>query len=123
MNDKKLSPEAHHVLRENGTERPFTSDLLEEKGDGDFVCAGCGNVLFSSEDKFESGTGWPSFDKFKSNESVVLGVAEQGGHEVSCKKCEGHLGHVFGDGPKISTGKRYCINGAALEFSSDDKSK
>lgn len=116
MAEKELSPEEHHVLKEKGPERPFTSDLLEEKRNGEFLCKGCGNALFSSEDKFESGTGWPSFDKMKSKDSVVLGDAEQGGHEVSCKKCGGHLGHVFNDGPLVSTGKRFCINGVALDF-------
>ena len=80
----KLSGEQYGVLRKQGTERPFTSDLLEEKRNGDFVCAGCGNKLFSSDAKFESGTGWPSFDNFKNNDSVVIGNSEQWGHEVSC---------------------------------------
>ncbi|MCH7850846.1 MAG: peptide-methionine (R)-S-oxide reductase MsrB [Nanoarchaeota archaeon] len=118
---KKLSSVEYGVLRGQGTERPFTSRLLEEKRTGDFLCVACGNKLFSSEAKFESGTGWPSFDKVKDGGAVVLGVREHGGHEVSCKKCGGHLGHAFSDGPLISTGKRYCINGVALKFSSKNK--
>ena len=114
---KKLTEKQEYVLRKKGTELPFTGKLLHNRKKGRYICADCGNVLFRSEEKFDSGTGWPSFDKVKSSEAVVLGNAEQGGHEVSCKKCGGHLGHLFGDGPLISTGKRYCINGVALKFS------
>lgn len=113
-----LSPEAYRVLREHGTERPFTSPLNDEKRDGMFVCAGCGAELFSSRSKFESGTGWPSFSEPATSGSV----AEQEDRswfmrrtEVHCERCGGHLGHVFPDGPK-PTGLRYCINGAALGF-------
>lgn len=113
-----LSPEAYRVLREHGTERPFTSPLNDEKRDGMFVCAGCGAELFSSRSKFDSGTGWPSFSEPATSGSV----AEQEDRswfmrrtEVHCERCGGHLGHVFPDGPK-PTGLRYCINGAALGF-------
>jgi len=113
----RLTPEQYHVLREHGTEPPGTSPLNREKRQGMFVCAGCGEPLFASDTKFESGSGWPSFyapveDAVATEEDRSLFMART---EVHCQRCGGHLGHVFPDGPK-PTGQRFCINGAALDF-------
>jgi peptide-methionine (R)-S-oxide reductase len=112
-----LTPEQYAVLREEGTERPWTSPLLQVKTKGTFHCAGCDLPLFSSETKFESGTGWPSFwaeikgnVAFKEDSSLFMTRTEE-----HCRRCGGHLGHVFDDGPP-PTGKRHCINGLALVF-------
>jgi len=113
-----LTPEAFHVLREKGTERPFTGKFVDHKKEGIYVCAGCGNELFSSDTKFDSGTGWPSFGAPMSNDSVKMEQDTSSGilrTEVLCTRCGGHLGHVFDDGPK-PTGRRFCINSAALHF-------
>ncbi|HLC97014.1 MAG TPA: peptide-methionine (R)-S-oxide reductase MsrB [Candidatus Nanoarchaeia archaeon] len=112
---KELSVEQYRILRKKGTEAPFTGKLLHNKEKGSYRCAECGTELFSSGTKFDSGTGWPSFHDAKNVELHTdnsLGMARV---EVSCKRCGGHLGHVFNDGPK-PTGKRYCINSACLEF-------
>ncbi|MBI4019690.1 MAG: peptide-methionine (R)-S-oxide reductase MsrB [Candidatus Aenigmarchaeota archaeon] len=113
---QRLSPEQYHILREKGTEPPFTGEFLKNKEKGIYTCAGCGAELFSSGKKFESGTGWPSFYSAKDNVTTKsdssFGVRRV---EVLCKKCGGHLGHVFDDGPK-PTGKRFCINSCALGF-------
>lgn len=116
---QKLTPEQYRVLREKGTEPPFTGELLENKADGSYICAGCGNELFSSDHKFDSGSGWPSFYDVSLLDSVDLHRDDSLGMErteVTCKNCGGHLGHVFDDGPADKTGKRYCINSLSLEF-------
>jgi peptide-methionine (R)-S-oxide reductase len=115
---KKLTPEQYHVLREKGTERPFTGALVNNHDDGFYHCAACGAKLFKSDTKFESGSGWPSFFDPITKDAVEL--HEDNAHgmrrvEVTCAKCGGHLGHVFPDGPG-PTGQRYCINSASLEF-------
>lgn len=114
---KALPPESYDVLRHEGTERPFTSPLLDEKHEGMFVCAGCGLELFPSKFKFDSGTGWPSFFdaipghlETKTDHKILMARTE-----YHCARCGGHHGHVFNDGPK-PTGLRYCNNGVALKF-------
>jgi peptide-methionine (R)-S-oxide reductase len=118
---KQLSSEAYYVLRQAGTERPFTSALNNEKRKGTFHCAACNTPLFKSDHKFDSGTGWPSFDReIKGN--VAYGSDNKLGYsrdEEHCATCGGHLGHVFNDGPRQTTGKRHCINGVALTFVPD----
>lgn len=114
---KKLTPEQYAVLREKGTEAPFSGELLKEKREGMFKCAACGNQLFESSKKFDSGTGWPSFDQALPG---AVEFVEDDAHgmrrtEVVCAKCKSHLGHVFNDGP-TQTGKRHCINSVCLEF-------
>lgn len=117
----KLSDMAYYVLREHGTERAGTSPLNHEKRAGVFSCAGCGQELFRSETKYESGTGWPSF--FKPIDGAVETSVDNSLFmtriEVHCSRCGGHLGHVFPDGPQ-PTGERYCMNGVALEFKASD---
>ncbi len=116
---QKLTPEQYHILREKGTERPFTGKLLNEKGTGDFVCAACGNVVFKSDTKFESGSGWPSFNNPANAKAVILQKDDYlGMHrtEVICANCGSHLGHMFEDAPDQPTGQRFCINSAALDF-------
>jgi peptide-methionine (R)-S-oxide reductase len=115
---KKLTPEQYKILREKGTEPPFTGHLLKNKEKGMYVCAACGSPLFSSDKKFDSGTGWPSFwdvvkDKVETKPDNSLLMRRT---EVVCKKCGGHLGHLFNDAPQTPTGMRYCINSCALNF-------
>ena len=122
---EKLSPEQYRILRQAGTEAPFTGELLSAKGPGEFRCAGCGAPLFDSSTKYESGSGWPSFtapiasDAVDEHNDVSHGMMRT---EVRCAKCEGHLGHVFPDGPGPE-GLRYCINSAALDFDQQDGGK
>lgn len=120
---ERLSPAAFEVLRKEGTERPFTSPLNDEKRDGEYACAGCGLVLFTSAQKFDSGTGWPSFFDTvegrvgtKRDFKLILPRTE-----YHCARCGGHQGHVFNDGPQ-PTGLRYCNNGVALTFIPSDAS-
>lgn len=115
----ELTPMQYEVLRKHGTERAFTGELWDNHAAGTYVCAGCGQPLFASDAKFESGTGWPSFTR-----PVAPGAVDE--HEdrkffmrrteVRCARCEGHLGHVFPDGPRDQGGLRYCMNSAAMEF-------
>ena len=119
---KKLTPEQYRVLRERGTEIPFSGKFVNNKENGMYVCAACGAELFSSKTKFDSGTGWPSFTEPVLQKKVVL--QEDNSHgmrriEVLCRKCGGHLGHVFSDGPKPN-GKRYCVNSCSLDFKKDE---
>lgn len=115
---KELSEEQYKVLREKGTEAPFTGKYYKHKEAGTYLCAACGNELFSSETKYESGSGWPSFydvmdkNNVKTAEDTTHGMRRV---EVMCQRCGSHLGHIFDDGPN-PTGKRYCINSAALNF-------
>ncbi len=123
---KQLTPEQYHILREKGTEPPFTGLYVDEKTPGMYRCAACGNELFSSEHKFDSGSGWPSYDRPADNKNVVLKEDTSFGlprTEVLCARCGSHLGHVFDDGPTETTGKRYCINSACLALDPKEKAQ
>ncbi len=121
---KKLTPEQYRVMREKGTEAPFSGKLLNEKSKGYYTCMACGNKLFSSKAKFDSGTGWPSFDEalpgaIELKEDTAHGMRRT---EALCTRCGSHLGHVFPDGP-TKTGKRYCMNSVCLGLEKDGDSK
>ena len=115
----KLSPEAYRVCREKGTEPPFSGEYNENHRSGNYRCKCCGEILFASKHKFDSGSGWPSFDRPSSAEAIrcdednSLGMRRV---EASCEKCGSHLGHVFEDGPGDTTGQRFCINSLSLDF-------
>lgn len=116
---KKLSPEQYRLLREKGTEAPYTGSLLYADEHGDYVCAACGNLIFKSDTKFDAHDGWPSFYNVASNDAVKL--VEDRSHgmhrvEVTCANCGSHLGHVFHDAPDQPTGMRFCVNSGGLDF-------
>jgi len=114
---KELTHDQYYVLRQQGTERRFSSSLNKNHEKGTYVCAACNTPLFNSEHKYDSGSGWPSFDKeIKGNVAFASGSDYYYGIEEHCAVCGGHLGHVFNDGPKNTTGLRHCINGVALKF-------
>lgn len=120
---EKLDPEQYRILREKGTEKPFSGKFLNHKQDGTYTCAACGNSLFSSDSKFDSGSGWPSFYDVVEEGNVKLIKDQSLGMirtEVVCANCGGHLGHVFDDGPEDKTGMRYCINSLSLDFEEGD---
>ncbi len=115
---KVLTPEQYEVLREKGTERPFTGEYVDHFEKGYYACAACGNVLFTSDSKFKSDCGWPSFDQaikgsVKYTQDYSFGMIRT---EVTCSRCDGHLGHVFDDGPSETTGKRFCTNSVSIVF-------
>jgi peptide-methionine (R)-S-oxide reductase len=126
MNDNewklKLAPERYRILREKETERPFTGKLLHNKKKGVYLCAGCGQELFLSDSKFDSGSGWPSFYEAMDDDRIRTEIDNSFGMrrvEILCSRCGGHLGHLFNDGP-FPTGLRYCVNSLSLEFSRNE---
>jgi peptide-methionine (R)-S-oxide reductase len=122
---QQLTPEQYRVMREKGTERPFTGEYEKTKDKGMYVCAACGNALFSSDTKYDSGSGWPSFYRPLSGESVRTEEDKSmfmNRTEVLCSRCDAHLGHVFDDGPQ-PTGERYCMNSVSLKLQKDGVTK
>lgn len=116
---ERLTPEQYRILREKGTEAPFTGELLHNKDAGSYACAACGSELFDSKTKFDSGSGWPSFFDVAGSDTVRLVDDTSHGMvrtEVQCASCGGHLGHLFDDAPQTPTGQRFCINSASLDF-------
>lgn len=116
---EKLTPEQYAILREKKTEAPFSGKLLHNDKSGDYTCAACGQVIFKSDTKFDSGSGWPSFYDVANTKAVRLGEDNSHGMhrvEVMCSNCGSHLGHVFNDAPEQPTGVRFCVNSAALDF-------
>lgn len=116
---ERLTPEQYRILREKGTEAPFTGELLHNKDMGSYTCAACGTELFDSKTKFDSGSGWPSFYDVAGSDTVRL--VDDASHgmarvEVQCAHCGGHLGHLFDDAPQTPTGQRFCINSVSLDF-------
>lgn len=121
---RRLTPEQYNVLRRAGTEPPFSGKYVQEKTPGRYACAACGAHLFSSQTKYDSGSGWPSFYDVLGEEAVELREDTRGGMkrtEVACRRCGSHLGHLFDDGPSETTGKRYCINSLALDLQADSQ--
>jgi peptide-methionine (R)-S-oxide reductase len=121
---KVLTSEQYRILREKGTDTPFSGEYVDNHEDGMYYCAACGNPLFDSKTKFESHSGWPSFYDVATQGNVILnkdGSAGMARIEVTCAKCGSHLGHLFDDGPKETTGQRYCINSTSLKFQPKDK--
>lgn len=126
MKDEMLSDEQRKVLKDKATEAPFSGALLKNKESGVYMCAACSAPLFDSETKFESGSGWPSFYDVITNKAIKLVLDNTHGMvrtEVVCATCNGHLGHIFPDGPQDKTGQRYCINSLALNFKPNDANK
>ena len=121
---KELTPEQYHILRQKGTERPYSGEYTDTEDDGEYKCAACGQMLFDSDTKFHSGCGWPSFYDAVPGAVEMTEDRTHGMHriEVTCSKCGGHLGHVFPDGP-APTGQRYCINSISVKLDKADEAK
>ena len=120
---ERLTPEQYQILRQAGTERAFTGKYEKNKAAGEYVCAGCGQPLFESDDKFDSGSGWPSFTRPVAEDAVEESRDSSHGMvrtEAVCARCGSHLGHVFPDGPRDRGGLRYCVNSASLDFKPED---